>query len=244
MDKGLDRRQHRRAQVHGTVHGTVGLSSNLRIVDLSPAGAMVEHAHDLSPGQPCVLDLRLDGIEVHLRAHVAWCHLYSVGSAPEGGRGGPLSVRPRLHRPPNRSRSPPTNTSPPSICRRLTRPTARHRLHRQLPDRSPLRASRVQNPVVYEPFTHNREACVLWCRSLREQRPHRGLAGAMGRGQAGAAPTISPGTRPGAPRARSARGRCGDARPCGVPQGPRAGRRGRAPGGGRKIAAVVTGGGS
>ncbi len=85
MNKGLDRRRHGRAQLHATVHGTVGLSCNLRVVDLSPAGARVEHAHDLSAGQPCVLDLRLDGVEVHLRAHVAWCQLYSVGSDPDGG---------------------------------------------------------------------------------------------------------------------------------------------------------------
>ncbi len=84
MEKGLDRRRHRREQLHATLHGTAGLSSNLRVVDLSPAGASVEHAHDLSPGQPCVLDLSLDGVEVHLRAHVAWCQLYSVGSDPDG----------------------------------------------------------------------------------------------------------------------------------------------------------------
>jgi hypothetical protein len=54
-------------------------------VDLSPAGARVEHADDLSPGQACVLDLRLDEALVHLRAHVAWCQLYSVGSDPDGG---------------------------------------------------------------------------------------------------------------------------------------------------------------
>jgi hypothetical protein len=39
-----------------------------------------------SPGQPCVLDLRLDGVEVHLRAHVAWCQLYSVAATRTGPR--------------------------------------------------------------------------------------------------------------------------------------------------------------
>jgi hypothetical protein len=53
-------------------------------VHLSPAGARVEHDHELSPGQGCVLDLRLDGVEVHLRAHVACCQLYSVGSELDG----------------------------------------------------------------------------------------------------------------------------------------------------------------
>ncbi len=84
MNEGVDRRRHGRAQLHATVHGTAGLSSNLRVVDLSPAGARVEHAHDLSPGRACVLDLHLNGVEVHLRAHVAWCQLYSVGSDPDG----------------------------------------------------------------------------------------------------------------------------------------------------------------
>ncbi len=84
MNKGLDRRRHGRAQLPAIIPGTVGLSGNLRVVDLSASGARVEHAHDLSPGQPCVLDLRLDGVEVHLRAHVAWCQLYSVGSDPDG----------------------------------------------------------------------------------------------------------------------------------------------------------------
>jgi hypothetical protein len=55
-----------------------------RVMDLSPTGAWVGHARELSPGQPCVLDLRLNGVEAHVRAHVAWCRRYSVGSDLDG----------------------------------------------------------------------------------------------------------------------------------------------------------------
>ena len=80
MENGFDRRQRHRIPLPGTVHGTIGPSNDLRLVNLSPAGALIEHPHPLSPGQPCVLDLHLDGAEVHLRAHVAWCQVYSISS--------------------------------------------------------------------------------------------------------------------------------------------------------------------
>ena len=83
MDSVPDRRKHRRVHLVQTVLGTIGLSRSVRVVNLSLAGAMVEHAHPLAPGQPCILDLPGQEGEVHIRAHVVWSQLFSVSSGPE-----------------------------------------------------------------------------------------------------------------------------------------------------------------
>ena len=84
MDSAPDRRKYRRAHPTPPVTGTIALSRSVRVVNLSAAGAMVEHTHPLAPGQPCILDLPGHGGEVHLRAHVIWSQLFSVSSGPEG----------------------------------------------------------------------------------------------------------------------------------------------------------------
>jgi hypothetical protein len=78
-----DRRQHRRVPVQ-RIPATVALAQTVRLVNLSPAGAMLEHREPLAPGQPCVLDLRAPTGDVHLRGHVVWSHLYSMSTPAEG----------------------------------------------------------------------------------------------------------------------------------------------------------------
>ncbi len=62
----------------------MGLASDLRVLNLSPAGAMLEHADRLFRGQPCVLGLQLGGGELRLGGHVAWCLVHSVLTGPHG----------------------------------------------------------------------------------------------------------------------------------------------------------------
>ena len=84
MTASSDRRQQDRLKLPGTVYGSMGFSTAIHVMNLSTTGAMVELADQLSPGQPCVLSLRLPGGEVQLRAHVVWCALHSIQNTPDG----------------------------------------------------------------------------------------------------------------------------------------------------------------
>jgi len=73
-----ERRQHGRVGLSEHVHGSMGLGSDFRVVNLSTAGAMVEHTAWLAVGQPCEFALRLPGADLALRAYVVWSQLHAL----------------------------------------------------------------------------------------------------------------------------------------------------------------------
>jgi len=62
----------------------MGLAGDVRVVDLSPGGAMIEHVDHLAPGQPCVLNLRLGGVDLRLRGRAVWCQVHHFHSRLTG----------------------------------------------------------------------------------------------------------------------------------------------------------------
>ncbi len=84
MSKAPDRRQRARVNLPGSLRGPIGPAGDVRVLNLSPGGAMIEHAGRFSPGQTCVLTLRLAEVDLHLRARIAWSRLYSVRTSPPG----------------------------------------------------------------------------------------------------------------------------------------------------------------
>ncbi len=78
MGNSADRRQHGRVGLSEHLRGFLGVASEIRVLNLSPAGAMVEHTEWLVVGQPCVFDLRLSAGDLRLRAYVVWRHLHTT----------------------------------------------------------------------------------------------------------------------------------------------------------------------
>lgn len=84
MGEASNRRQRLRLNLPATLRGSMGLSGDLRVINLTPDGAMIEHGERLFQGQPCVLGLRLAGVNLRLRARVVWSQIYRVQSSPTG----------------------------------------------------------------------------------------------------------------------------------------------------------------
>ncbi len=61
----------------------MGLAENICVLNLSATGAMIEHADWLDAGQSCLLRLRLDRVEMRLRAYVAWTHIHRTLHGPD-----------------------------------------------------------------------------------------------------------------------------------------------------------------
>jgi len=77
-----ERRQHARVEVPGALRGSVHLRDDVQIINLTPAGGLIEHGARLSPGQTCVLLLPLRGAIVHLRAEVVWSQVKRIQRSP------------------------------------------------------------------------------------------------------------------------------------------------------------------
>ncbi len=67
-----DERRSARVTPPGLLRGYVDSHLEAKILNLSPAGALIEHANRLSPGGTCALTLRLLGADLRLRAHIVW----------------------------------------------------------------------------------------------------------------------------------------------------------------------------
>ncbi len=83
MDQGAERRQGRRVNIPGGLRASMGLVSDLRVINLSLSGALIQLGEPLSVGQPCTLVLFLSGMELRLPGHVAWCALHSIVNTPD-----------------------------------------------------------------------------------------------------------------------------------------------------------------
>ncbi len=73
-----ERRQQPRLHLAVPVPGTLGLTTPVRLVDVSPTGARVECGHPLTPGQSGILDVGLPAAEFYLRARVTWSQVYQI----------------------------------------------------------------------------------------------------------------------------------------------------------------------
>ncbi|MEE9182740.1 MAG: PilZ domain-containing protein, partial [candidate division NC10 bacterium] len=69
--KGSNRRQHARFVVGGGTKGRVTSIYDARILDISPGGSLIEHAHVVRPGTMSSLDLDLLGKRMSLKCRVA-----------------------------------------------------------------------------------------------------------------------------------------------------------------------------
>jgi len=97
MKNASNRRQRQRVTPPEVLPAWMGLRRDLRVINLSAEGAMIEHAERLSPGQTCVLGLRLAGVDLPLHARVVWSQVHGTGSGPSGQR--EIHFRSGLHFP-------------------------------------------------------------------------------------------------------------------------------------------------
>lgn len=75
-------RQHLRVRLVEEVRGSLRVGDALRVLNLSPGGALIEHAEPLAPGETRILALRLQGQDLRLRAHVVWSQVHRRESKP------------------------------------------------------------------------------------------------------------------------------------------------------------------
>lgn len=82
MAKLAYRRRRMRVDLPGILQGPEGVHSDMRVSNLSPDGAMIEHAVSLSPGDTCFLYLQLAGADLCARARVIWSRLHDSSESP------------------------------------------------------------------------------------------------------------------------------------------------------------------
>ena len=75
-------RQHPRVTPVAEVQGSVRGGVDVRVLNLSPGGALIEHAEPVAPGGTRILFLRLHGQDLWLRAHVAWSQVHRRETKP------------------------------------------------------------------------------------------------------------------------------------------------------------------
>ena len=82
--KDSDRRQHARFVVGGWTKGRVTSIYDARILDISPGGSLIEHAHLVRPGTMSSLDLDLLGKRMSLKCRVARSVVHRSEVQPDG----------------------------------------------------------------------------------------------------------------------------------------------------------------
>lgn len=97
MAKPSPQRRRERVTLSGELEGSIGLEGNVRVINLSPTGAMIEHAGRLYPSQTCVIGMRLAGVELRLRGQVVWSQVHSASGRLPGE--GEFHFRSGLHFP-------------------------------------------------------------------------------------------------------------------------------------------------
>jgi hypothetical protein len=79
-----NRRRRLRVPVPAKLQGSLAVGVDLRVLDLSETGALIEHGEPLVSGEACLLALRLGGAELRLRARVVWCDVDRLTPTPRG----------------------------------------------------------------------------------------------------------------------------------------------------------------
>jgi hypothetical protein len=65
-----DRRRRPRIPLPARLQGSLARWADLRVLDLSETGTLIEHGEPLVLGEACLLALRLGGVELRLQARV------------------------------------------------------------------------------------------------------------------------------------------------------------------------------
>ena len=73
-----ERRRAPRIILREPVGGTISTSVEATLVNLSPAGALLEHPHAVRIGQPYILVVTLSPREVHLRCRVVRSGIHRI----------------------------------------------------------------------------------------------------------------------------------------------------------------------
>jgi hypothetical protein len=92
-----ERRRRARVILPWTVRGTVDRQYDVQVIDLSLAGAMIEHAERFQPGEIRLLFLWVPGADLCLRAQLIWSQMNRMQMSA-GGKG-ELRFRSGVHFP-------------------------------------------------------------------------------------------------------------------------------------------------
>jgi hypothetical protein len=74
--RAREQRRYPRVKLTRRLPASLGSSSTVQVLNLSPAGAMIEQPARLSPRDTCTLSLHLTGVHLRLGAQVSWSHIY------------------------------------------------------------------------------------------------------------------------------------------------------------------------
>ena len=86
MAKGVERRRSARLTIPSQLSDPGLETQRIRLVDLSPEGARIEHRDPLQPGMPCVVDLPPTLGRGSLSGRVVWTTLHRNEQTLEGER--------------------------------------------------------------------------------------------------------------------------------------------------------------
>lgn len=86
MAETAERRRVARITVPSQIRGTGLETREVRLLDLSPDGARIEHDKPLQPGAPCALILPPALGPVRLPARIMWSHVSGGEQTPAGER--------------------------------------------------------------------------------------------------------------------------------------------------------------
>jgi hypothetical protein len=86
MAETPERRRVARISVPSSIRGTGLETREVRLLDLSPDGARIEHDKPLQPGAPCALILPPALGPVRLPARIMWTRIRGGEQTPEGDR--------------------------------------------------------------------------------------------------------------------------------------------------------------
>lgn len=73
-----DRRRRPRLTLLAKLEASVSHQEDVRVINLGPAGAMIEHGAPLASGGIRILALRLAGVDLRLRSRIAWSRVHSA----------------------------------------------------------------------------------------------------------------------------------------------------------------------
>ncbi len=82
MLTSIRRRQHVRVTLPRNLRGSVRVGDEVRVINLSAAGAMIEHTERLALRETRILSLHLSGLDFRLPARVVWSHLHRREANP------------------------------------------------------------------------------------------------------------------------------------------------------------------
>ena len=95
MQSDFNPRYRHPVNLEGSLQPVGRTPMDVRVRNLSLAGAMIEHPHRLVPGQPCVLRLAFRDRDIPIEAQVVWSQ---VANAPSGAsEEGVVACRSGLH---------------------------------------------------------------------------------------------------------------------------------------------------